>query len=143
LRDFRKSHKFVVGLKTMHLIRNTYGHTSRIICFLFAVHLFNFSIDPRDPQANFVPEDLSVNDIESFTEFLAEVLFGIDNAFAERDEPDTDDGGALDFTKVFFVNHAAQLVPAFFATVRIKYLILDSVDFAPLAKVINAPPPRA
>jgi hypothetical protein len=128
----------------MRLIRNTYGRTARIICFLFAVHLFNFSIDPRDRQANFIPEDLSINEIESITEFLAEVLFCIDNAFAERDEPDTEDGGSLDFSKVFLVTHEyAHMIPAFFTTLRIKYFIWNSGAFALRAKVINAPPPRA
>jgi hypothetical protein len=108
------------------------------------MHLFNFSIDPKDPQANFIPEDLSVNDIESFAEFLAEVLFSIDNAFSERDEPDAENGGTLDFSKVFFESHAnAHMIPVFFETVRVKYFVWDTNDFATLAKVINAPPPKA
>ncbi|HEY5749785.1 MAG TPA: hypothetical protein VIU12_27145 [Chryseolinea sp.] len=90
----------------MHLAPSKYGRFTRIVCFLFAVHLFNFSIDPRDRQANYMPEDLSINDIESLTEFFAEVLFSMGNAFEERDEPDAEDGSSLDFSKVFLVGYA-------------------------------------
>lgn len=128
----------------MHLIRNTYGRSARIICFLFAVHLFNFSIDPKDRQANFIPEDLTINEIESIAEFFAEVLFGFDNAFEENDEADSENGGSVDFTKIFLVNHAnGHLVNNCFRTNQVKYFIRNSDAFAALAKSIIAPPPKA
>jgi hypothetical protein len=128
----------------MHLLRNTYGRFSRIICFLFAVHLFNFSIDPKDVQDDFVPEDLTINDIESITEFIAETVFGWENAFEEHDEPDPDDGGSLDFCKIFFVNQGeAVAVSSTSETVRVKYFIWDPLAFAALPRSILAPPPKA
>jgi hypothetical protein len=128
----------------MRRIRNNYGNATRIICFLFAVHLFNFSIDPKDQHEDFVPEDLSVNDIESFTEFIAETIFGLDNAFAERDEADSADGGSVDFTKIFFVSQAeAHAMTGSFSTIQVKYFIWDTTASTLVSMPILAPPPKA
>ena len=127
----------------MSELRNSYGRLSRIICFLLAVHLFNFSIDPQDRQPDFTSEDLSINDIESITEFLAEVVFGLDNFFAEHDEADNNEG-ALDFSKAFFLNgclHHAIL--SSYTTVVTRYLVEDSSCFSILAREISSPPPEA
>ena len=63
-------------------------HFTRIFIVALALHLFNLSIDPQDKYPDWAPEDLSVNEIESFTEFFAEVILGKTNAFKEHDERD-------------------------------------------------------
>ena len=61
---------------------------TRIFIVALALHLFNLSIDPQDKHPDWAPEDLSVNEIESFTEFFTEVILGKTNAFKEHDEHD-------------------------------------------------------
>ena len=80
----------------MQLISYKYGRFYRIICLLLALHFFNFSVDPRDPNPDSIPEDLSFNEMESFTELIVENLLGWNDAFEEHDEDDNDDvHGAL------------------------------------------------
>lgn len=64
--------------------------------------MFNFSIDSRDLHSNQIDEDLSVNDIESYYEFVAEAVMGFENALEEHDEHDQEAGGAFEFKKVYF-----------------------------------------
>jgi hypothetical protein len=65
-----------------------------------ALHIFNLSVDTKDAAPDYVPEDLAVNDQESFVELVLEKWVGIENAITEHDEPDQEDGGALDFKKI-------------------------------------------
>jgi len=60
----------------------------RVFCVLMALHIFNICIDMPDAQPESVPEDLSVNDMESVIELILEKGFGIENAIAEHDEKD-------------------------------------------------------
>lgn len=60
-----------------------------------AFHIFNCSIDAPDLTPAGVPEDLSYNDLETVTEFIAEELLGLDNFFAEHDDDDSDDKSIL------------------------------------------------
>lgn len=66
----------------------------KIICFLFALHVLNISVDPPDPDPEWVPEDLSVNEMESISEIICEQILHIDNAFPEQDDQDNTDHGA-------------------------------------------------
>src|ERR1035437_9819983 len=76
----------------MNFVRtNIFG---KIICFLFALHILNISVDSPDPQPEWVPEDLSVNDMESISEIVCEQILHIDNAFPENDDQDNADHGA-------------------------------------------------
>lgn len=75
----------------------------RVICFLLAAYLLNFSIDTRDAQSDAIAEDLSVNDIESVYELLAEGVVGVENAVEESDERDQEEGGSFEFKKFCFV----------------------------------------
>lgn len=115
---------------------------SRPFCLVMAVYLFNFSIDSRDAQPDFVAEDLAFNDIESFYEFALEALAGIDNAVEEHEEHDQEEGGALDFKKCY-------LEPATALVIKPQGDPLDQrfADFvttkAPRVLVeIDGPPPR-
>ncbi len=66
----------------------------KIICFLFALHILNVSVDPPDPEPEWVPEDLSVNEMESISEIICEQILHIDNAFPEQDDQDNADHGS-------------------------------------------------
>jgi hypothetical protein len=66
--------------------------------WLFLVFLiFNYSIDVPDYYGDQVTEDLTYNDIESISEFVLEIVVGIENAVPEHDEDDPDENSG--FTK--------------------------------------------
>lgn len=58
-----------------------------LLTFLF----FNYSIDIPDSESEKYKEDLSYNDIESFTEFFIEKILDYENAVPESDDDDSDD----------------------------------------------------
>ncbi len=126
----------------MQLFRR-HGLLFRVLCYLIALHLFNFSIDPPDSQPDFVEEDLSINDIESITEFLAEVVFGYTDAFAEHDEADGNNETTVDFGNVFYTAHesAIQLTPGG-TPFSVNYFIAGNSNFSVLAREIASPPPE-
>jgi hypothetical protein len=78
---------------------------SRAICFLLAFHIFNLSVDTKDVEPDYVPEDLSINDQETIVELILEKIIGIDDAIQEQDEPDQEDGGVLDFKKINLISY--------------------------------------
>lgn len=61
--------------------------------------LFNYSIDIPDSRTDNFSEDLSINDIESFTELVLEKIVGIENAVPEHDDDDSD-GQSLNLKKI-------------------------------------------
>jgi hypothetical protein len=67
------------------------------LIFLLVFLIFNYSVDIPDYFGDQVPEDLSYNDIESITEFVLEIVMGIENAVPEHDEDDPDKNSG--FTK--------------------------------------------
>jgi hypothetical protein len=128
----------------MKLNRGKISLIHRVICFLLAAYLFNFSIDSRDAHPDTVAEDLSINDIESVYEFLAENLLGFENAVEEHDERDQDEGGSFEFKKFFFLVKVAfiEIRPAnFIHSLRVPFDFNERL--AVRFSEINAPPPRA
>jgi hypothetical protein len=67
------------------------------LIFLLVFLIFNYSVDIPDYFGDQVSEDLSYNDIESITEFVLEIVVGIENAVPEHDEDDPDENSG--FTK--------------------------------------------
>lgn len=119
-----------------------YNSCFRIFCFILALHFFNCSIDSKDPNPDFIPENLLVNDIESVAELVAEVVFGLENAFAEHDEADHEHSSFISIHKLFLVN--AQLsysIPVRHAP-AIKHFIKACEEYSGLSKQISTPPPR-
>ena len=58
---------------------------------LMGVYLLNISVDTADPAAEFMHEDLSINDQESIVEIIVEQVLGYEDAFREYDDNDTDE----------------------------------------------------
>jgi hypothetical protein len=76
------------------------GHFAfKVLWFVMALHILNCSVDTPDPQPENVPEDLSYNDMESIVEIVLEQVLDIDNAIAEKDDPDTDGDNGLNQKK--------------------------------------------
>lgn len=115
----------------------------RLLCLLLAGLFLNFSVDPRDADPDSVPEDLSINDIESFAELLAEVVFEWNNAFEEHDERDGDDGDMLDIAKEFVgPNDLAVSIKRPFHWTKTDKHIPRSVFLPSLCADVTSPPPK-
>ncbi len=115
---------------------------SRLVCFALAVHLFNLSIDARDSGPAFAPDDLAQNDIETFTEFLAEVVLGMTGAFVEHDESD-DHGSTIHLHQYVSPSSIACVGSVALPDRELVFFNLNTVMIeSPLTK-ITAPPPKS
>jgi hypothetical protein len=109
-----------------------------------AFYFLNFSIDSKDANPDYVPEDLSFNDIESVTEFFAEVVLNHVNAFQEHDERDNDDGGSVDFFKYCCPDNSIVVKHySFPISTSQKFQIRNSGSVQSPLKNINIPPPKS
>jgi hypothetical protein len=111
-----------------------------------AVHIFNCSVDTPDAQPDYVPEDLSYNDMESVSEIVLEKVLEINNAVAEHEENDTDDGNGFDLKKeiVFYYQRRVENKNLFYKGVH----IIDSIQYneqysSQFHPEIVPPPPKA
>jgi hypothetical protein len=111
-----------------------------------AIHIFNLSVDTRDARPDYIPEDLSFNDLESVAEIILEKVLSINNAFAEHDENDCEDGGSVDLKKEILVWHHFSFKRVLFLKYNLKLLYVGnyteqySSQFHP---EIVPPPPKA
>lgn len=126
----------------MKLISSSYVRFYRIFCLLFALHFLNLSIDSKDPHPDSIPEDLSFNDIESVTEFIAEVVFGWHDAFQEHDEDDSDDYETIDFYKFYVSNAAGKILVNVNSNKSDAFVSTSSGNALGPQKDIHSPPPR-
>lgn len=53
-----------------------------------ALYMFNFSVDAPDWHPDYMPEDLTINDMESIVEIVLEKIAKIENAIPEHEEKD-------------------------------------------------------
>lgn len=120
-----------------------YGRLTRFLCLLLALHFFNLSIDPPDPQPDNVPEDLSINEVESILELIVETWFGWEDAFEEHDDNDSK-RCILDFSGVYFTRHDHMLADdVLHATAIDEFTISDDRKVCSMSREINSPPPEA
>jgi hypothetical protein len=115
---------------------------SRIFCILMAIHIFNLSVDTKDAAPDCIAEDLSINDQETVVEIVLEKVLGIDNAIAEHDEPDQEDGGELDFEKIDLISHHSHKLffELQFFQKKSKINYLTSFHQSPTFDVFSPPP---
>ncbi len=128
----------------MRTVRQNISILHRAVSFLLAFIIFNFSIDSQDPQPDSVAEDLSFNDIESIYEFVVENILGFENAVAEHDEHDQENGGSFDFEKFDFACSEPLIV---LTRSECDIQNVPPVDYceslaSPFYR-INSPPPKA
>lgn len=67
----------------------------KIVWMAMALHILNFSLDAPDATNITIAEDLSFNEIESFTEWFAEDVLNIEDAFSESDEQGDEESGFI------------------------------------------------
>lgn len=113
---------------------------------MMAVLFINTSVDPADPQGDWVEEDLSLNEMETITEIIAEQILDIEDCFEERDDNDSEgstpvkpvkDLSQYEPEKIVMLNPASSLVashskPDYFKRFRSQFV-----------SEVNAPPPKA
>ena len=123
--------------------KNTTPSIYRTMALLMALYVFNFSIDSPDGHPDTVAEDLSVNDIESVYELVAETILGIENAVEERDERDPDDGSSFQFKKFYTTLVSSVQIKAadYIFDLHIYKHICPALAIR--FREIDSPPPRA
>lgn len=118
----------------------------RSFWLLMALHILNCSIDTPDAHPDYVPEDLAYNDIESISELVLEQILGFENAVAEHDEHDTEDGTSFDIAKIllfyqssfeFSIKH-----PHIFNFSKIIPLTYEDIFATQFHPDIVSPPPQ-
>jgi hypothetical protein len=128
--------------------RSAFSWLKRLFYLLMAVHVLNLSVDPPDhhvriSKAGIVSEDLSINEMESVSEWVLEHFLGCWNAIPERDEPDGDSVISKVLVTWFMPQPAYYALPlpsaTVFATVsRPSFISLPYLS--PLAEVSSPPP---
>jgi hypothetical protein len=78
---------------------------AKILWGLLALHLLNISVDTADPNPEYIPEDLSINDQESVIEIVLEKVLGYENAIKEYDDHDTEDHNKKTNVKIDLTTH--------------------------------------
>jgi hypothetical protein len=120
-----------------------YSRLKRILCLVLALHFLNCSIDSKDPNPDAVPEDLTFNDIEHVTEFIAEVVFGWNNAFEEHDERDAEDGSSIDVIKYYFNNYLVHIDRQTACISKSSDLLFENTqDINSIPREVSSPPPK-
>jgi hypothetical protein len=111
-----------------------------------ALHILNCSVDTPDAQPDYIPEDLSYNDMESVLEVLLENVFDIQDAIAEYDENDTDDGGTIKMKKHFNLFYPIKIKSNQIFDNRLTVIVSNNYfdKFSSLFHPeISPPPPKA
>lgn len=90
-----------MGITRKHIV-------TKFFWFLMALHILNLSVDSPDPQPDSVPEDLSINDMESIVEIILEQMLDIEDAVPETDDDDTSQG-LLSHTNFQLVYYQQQI----------------------------------
>ena len=114
----------------------------KLLCVLMAFHLFNLSMDSKDAQPDFIPEDLAHNDLESISEFVTEVVFGVDNSFAEHDEDDQESATFHNLLKQLMCSVTADEISLSFDTACIRYYVMNARLVPSVISRIKVPPPQ-
>lgn len=92
----------------LHSIRNRKG--LRLFCAFMALYLLNCSVDTSDIKPNYIPENLTINDQETFIEIIVEKVFGFENAIPETEDSDSENNIILKKTvtvDLFILPHFA------------------------------------
>jgi hypothetical protein len=110
--------------------------------WLLMVSFFiNTSVDPIDPNGDWVAEDLSVNEME----IIAEQILDIEDCFEETNDDDPDSGTAVKVLK-----DVTQYIPVKIAAPKLGLVLTDALltpDYfkrfnSQFIAEINAPPPK-
>lgn len=106
------------------------------------LYLLNISVDTSDHTPFYLPEDLSINDQESFVEIVVEKVLGYENALVEYDDQEGGDPilskSKLDWVSQNFANHP---LPDPFFTKSKKWFLPYRENLLDGIFNIDSPPP--
>ena len=107
------------------------------------LYLLNLSVDSVDPEAMYIPEDLSYNDQESIVEIIIEKLLGYENAFIEYDDKDSDENNHQSNPSLdFFLSQISLSSNTTTIALESSQLFKDYIVNLPIGfKKIDNPPP--
>jgi hypothetical protein len=108
-----------------------------------ALHFFNHSIDSRDKHTDTIPEDLSINDIESIAELFVEIILNQPDAFIEHEERDHESSRQTDSNTFYYSNTLIGLKdfsPNILYTHQFQ--IVKQGETLPSTRTIISPPPQ-
>lgn len=115
----------------------------RLLCLMLALHFLNFSIDSMDAYPSTVPENLAVNDIESISELVIEIVFSKTDAFQEYDESDHCEGGSISFYKYYCASTVTYSESQLrFVALHSNFQILNQQMLIAPSLNISSPPPK-
>lgn len=114
----------------------------QVIALVLAVHLLNFSINPRDPISPGSSGDRSLNEIETIMELVLEDFFKVGNVIGDTDEADHEEESVNAPLTVLFCNRLSDLTSPFVPCVSEKYPARNSVGLYSSHDEVAGPPPR-
>jgi hypothetical protein len=125
----------------MKLIRKNFA--LKFLWMLLALHILNCSIDAPDAKPNYIPEDLSYNEVESITEYVLEHLFDLNNIVNEQE--DTDENDSFSAKKTIDLSHYQQglnyILSYFFS--KFNFALYSEVYSEIYHPELVPPPPKA
>lgn len=112
---------------------------------LMTALFINTSVDPIDPNGDWVAEDLSVNEMETIIEIVAEQILDIEDCFKETNDDDPDSSTAVKVLK-----DVSHYIPVKIPTPKLGSVLADALPIPDYFKrfnsqfisEINAPPPK-
>jgi len=119
--------------------------TFRLILIFLALHIFNCSIDAPDAFPNYVPEDLSINEMESVGELMLEKVFGFTTALPEHDENDQEEGMDFKLSKLM-IFYQPIIKPVWVSrkyNLVCNYPVFEGRFETQFISEIESPPPQA
>jgi hypothetical protein len=126
----------------MRMVSNSFKVFCRVVALVLAIDFLNCSIDGRDRNPDFVAEDLRYNDIETFAEFLAEVVLDCENTFQEQDEKDDESGRSFDFYQYYFSKSGSLVNKVQMYLIAVEFNIPASQFIPYVSRDVIAPPPK-
>lgn len=116
----------------------------RVLWFVLALQILNFSVDTPDAQPDNIREDLSINDMESVVEIILEQVLDIDNAIPEHDESDNDNGKINLKTAIdFFISKFSVELADISCSLLNKPSQYKENFYKRFNPELNSPPPEA
>lgn len=108
------------------------------------LYLLNISVDSPDPNPEYIPEDLSINDQESIIEVVVEKILGFEDALEEYDDHDSEDHNKKKLVEI--VVFAQQIIVSITKESIIETIKEQFTDYNPYLtsgfQKLDTPPPK-
>ncbi len=108
------------------------------------LYLLNISVDTPDPNPDYIPENLLINDQESIIEIVVEKILGYEDAIKEYDDNDKEDHNKNTYVKIDLIaqyHDGLSIIPSFNYTTRQKFTD-PSIYLTNGFTKLDTPPPK-